>query len=93
VGRCSAQQTKVRNSMPKKILIIDDDPIVVKYLQAVFSDNGYETVTAGTSEQGLEVVRREKPDLITLDLQMPGECRCPVSGGRDSIASCARTRI
>lgn len=59
--------------MPKKILIIDDDPIVVKYLQAVFSDNGYETVTAGTSEEGLEVVRREKPDLITLDLQMPGE--------------------
>ena len=59
--------------MPKKILIIDDDPIVVKYLQAVFSDNGYETVTAGTSEEGLEVVRRERPDLITLDLQMPGE--------------------
>jgi len=59
--------------MPKKILIIDDDPIVVKYLQAVFSDNGYETVTASSSMEGLEVVRREKPDLITLDLQMPGE--------------------
>ena len=59
--------------MPKKILIIDDDPVVVKYLQAVFSDNGYETCKATSSMEGLDVVRQEKPDLITLDLQMPGE--------------------
>lgn len=59
--------------MPKKILIIDDDPVVVKYLQAVFSDNGYATCSATSSMEGLEVVRREKPDLITLDIQMPGE--------------------
>ena len=59
--------------MPKKILIIDDDPIVVKYLEAVFSDNGYETCTATSTMEGLDVVKREKPDLITLDLQMPGE--------------------
>ena len=59
--------------MAKKILIIDDDPIVVKYLQAVFSDNGYQTCTASSSMEGLEIVRKEKPDLITLDLQMPGE--------------------
>ncbi|WP_319522332.1 DVU0259 family response regulator domain-containing protein [uncultured Desulfosarcina sp.] len=59
--------------MPKKILIIDDDPIVVKYLEAVFSDNGYETCTASSTMEGLDVVKQEKPDLITLDLQMPGE--------------------
>ena len=59
--------------MAKKILIIDDDPIIVKYLQAVFSDNGYQTCTASSSMEGLEIVRKEKPDLITLDLQMPGE--------------------
>lgn len=59
--------------MPKKILIIDDDPIVVKYLEAVFSDNGYETCTASSTMEGLDVVKNEKPDLITLDLQMPGE--------------------
>ena len=59
--------------MPKKILIIDDDPVIVKYLQAVFSDNGYETCVATSSMEGLDVVRREKPDLITLDIQMPGE--------------------
>jgi CheY-like chemotaxis protein len=59
--------------MPKKILIVDDDPIIVKYLQAVFSDNGYATCNASSSMEGLELVRREMPDLITLDIQMPGE--------------------
>ncbi len=59
--------------MAKKILIIDDDPVVVKYLKAVFSDNGYETCSAGSTSEGLEVVRNEKPDLITLDIQMPDQ--------------------
>jgi CheY-like chemotaxis protein len=59
--------------MPKKILIIEDDPVIVRYLQAIFSDNGYETCTATSSTEGLDVVRKEKPDLITLDLQLPGE--------------------
>ena len=59
--------------MPKKILIIDDDPVIVKYLMAVFSDNGYKTCSAGSTTEGLEVVKNEKPDLICLDLQMPGE--------------------
>jgi DNA-binding response OmpR family regulator len=35
--------------MPKKILIIEDDPVIVKYLQAIFSDNGYASCTAGSS--------------------------------------------
>lgn len=59
--------------MAKKILIIDDDPVVVKYLETLFQDNGYDTCTASSTMEGLEVVRREKPDLISLDLQMPGE--------------------
>jgi DNA-binding response OmpR family regulator len=59
--------------MPKKIMIIDDDPTIVKYLQAIFSDNGYATCTAGSTMEGIEVVHREKPDLITLDLQLPDE--------------------
>jgi CheY-like chemotaxis protein len=59
--------------MAKKILIIDDDPVVVKYLQTLFEDNGYQTCTATSSMEGLQVVKAEKPDLITLDLEMPGE--------------------
>ncbi len=59
--------------MAKKILIVDDDPVVVKYLKALFEDNGYATCTAAGTSEGLQAVREEKPDLITLDLQMPGE--------------------
>ena len=59
--------------MAKKILIIDDDPVVVKYLENLFQDNGYETCSASSSMEGLELVRREKPDMISLDLEMPGE--------------------
>jgi CheY-like chemotaxis protein len=64
---------KEGTKMPKKIMIIDDDPTVVRYLQAVFSDNGYATCTAFSTSEALELVRQEKPDLITLDLQLPDE--------------------
>ncbi len=59
--------------MAKKIMIVDDDPIIVKYLTSLFNDNGYETCTASGSTEGLEVLKNEKPDMITLDLDMPEE--------------------
>lgn len=59
--------------MAKKILIIEDDPIVARYLDRLFRNNGYETCTATSSMEGLEVVKKERPDLISLDLMMPGE--------------------
>ena len=39
----------------------------------LFEDNGYATCTAGNAREGLDVARKEIPDLITLDLEMPGE--------------------
>ncbi len=59
--------------MPKKILVVDDEPHIVKYLTVFLKDCGYETCSASDGEEALEVLRREKPDLITLDLQMPNE--------------------
>ena len=59
--------------MAKKILIIDDDPNVVDYLTSFFEDSGYETCRAMDANEGLEVAKKEKPDLITLDLEMPGD--------------------
>jgi CheY-like chemotaxis protein len=59
--------------MPKKILVVDDEPHLVKYLTIFLQDCGYETCSAADGEQALEVLRREKPDLVTLDLQMPNE--------------------
>ena len=59
--------------MSKKILVIDDDPIIVKYLVTLFADNGYETCSASDGAVALDIVNAERPDLITLDLEMPQE--------------------
>ncbi len=59
--------------MPKKILVVDDDPSVVKYLTAFLKDSGYETCSASDGEEALDTLKREKADLVTLDLQMPNE--------------------
>jgi two-component system, cell cycle response regulator DivK len=59
--------------MSKKILIIDDDPDVVVYLETLFRNEGYETVTATDGVEGQKALEDESPDLITLDLQMPNE--------------------
>ena len=59
--------------MAKKILVIDDDPVIIKYLVTLFEDNGYDVFSASDGSKGLEIVQREQPDLITLDLQMPDE--------------------
>lgn len=56
--------------MAKKILIIDDDPVIVTYLETLLQDNGYATCTAAHGLEGFDVLTRERPDLITLDLQM-----------------------
>jgi DNA-binding response OmpR family regulator len=65
------EQRKV--TMNKKILIVDDDPVIAKYLKALFSDTGYDTCTAENGKQAIDVFNQEKPDLITLDLEMPEE--------------------
>jgi CheY-like chemotaxis protein len=59
--------------MPKKILVVDDEPHIVKYLTTFLQDCGYETCSAGDGESALEVLKQENPDLVTLDLQMPNE--------------------
>ncbi len=59
--------------MSKKILIIDDEPDIISYLETFFQSAGYETVSAGDGTAGLETLKAENPDLITLDLQMPKE--------------------
>lgn len=64
---------KARFIVAKKILVIDDDPNIVKYLVKLFADNGYETYSASDGAQAFEIAKKEKPDLITLDLQMTEE--------------------
>ncbi|MFZ5562615.1 MAG: DVU0259 family response regulator domain-containing protein [Thermodesulfobacteriota bacterium] len=59
--------------MAKKIMIVDDDPNIISYLTDFFSDNGYVTCSASDGRSALDVAKKEKPDLITLDLEMPEE--------------------
>jgi two-component system cell cycle response regulator DivK len=55
----------------KRILIVDDEPDVVGYLEMLLKDAGYETLTAGDGTTALELARKERPDLVTLDISMP----------------------
>jgi CheY-like chemotaxis protein len=57
--------------MKKKILIVDDERDIVSYLEMVLQDQGFDTLTAGDGNEALEAVKREKPDLVTLDISMP----------------------
>jgi CheY-like chemotaxis protein len=57
--------------MAKKILIVDEEPDLVTFLSTLLSGVGYEIITASDAEEGLEKVRSEKPDLISLDLLLP----------------------
>lgn len=57
---------------PKKILIVDDDRGLIKMLEANLLAGGYKVITAMTGEKGIEMARRFKPDLIILDVLLPG---------------------
>jgi class 3 adenylate cyclase len=54
-----------------KILIVDDEPFNVDYLEQELEDMGYSLITARNGIEALEQVRSEKPDLILLDIMMP----------------------
>jgi len=54
-----------------RILIVDDDPPTVKWTSFLLRDEGYEVITADNGRAGLELVERELPDLVILDVMMP----------------------
>lgn len=58
--------------MAQTILVVDDKPNVRTLLQEFFTEQGYRVVTADDGQQALYVTRYEKPDLVLLDIMMPG---------------------
>lgn len=58
--------------LANKILIVDDEEIIVKLLSMSLQSDGYETVTAYSGEQGLEIFKAESPDIVVTDIKMPG---------------------
>lgn len=57
--------------MSKKILIVDDEVDVITYISEVLEDHGYTSISARDGSEGLELLRKENPDLVLLDLMMP----------------------
>ena len=55
----------------KKVLVVDDEQSIVIYLTTVLEDGGYAACSAMDGQEGLETARRERPDLICLDVMMP----------------------
>jgi len=59
-------------SQPATLLIVDDEPQVRKLLETLLQHEGYQTLTAASGEEALQLVAKQPPDLILLDIMMPG---------------------
>lgn len=57
--------------MAKRVLLVDDDSDIRAFVKTVLEDNGYDPVEAANGEDGLKVIKNEKPDLVILDVLMP----------------------
>lgn len=55
-----------------RVLIVDDSPTEVHVLKTMLEKNGFETISANSGEEGIEVAKKEKPDVILMDIVMPG---------------------
>jgi DNA-binding response OmpR family regulator len=59
-------------AMPTTILVVDDDPVIQRLLSVNFEMDGYRVVTAGDGVEGLSRIAGDPPDLVLLDVMMPG---------------------
>jgi len=64
----------------RRILIVDDDPHLLQFLTEVIGHAGYDTVTAGSGEEALQVVAKGEPDMALLDITMPGMSGLELAG-------------
>jgi two-component system, OmpR family, KDP operon response regulator KdpE len=66
------------------ILVLDDEPQIRRVLRTTLSGNGYDVILAKDGQEAIEMVIRERPDLILLDVNMPG-----MSG----LEACSKIRL
>ena len=58
--------------MDKKILLIEDDPVSRKFMELILQKEGFQVMTAVNGLEGLRKARTESPDLLVLDVMLPG---------------------
>ena len=71
VGGCGARRM-VRETMKQRILVIDDDERLNALLTRFFEGFGFETIAATHPDEGLKLLRHKEPDLVILDIMLPG---------------------
>ena len=58
--------------MPDRtVLVVDDDPVILKLLEVNFEMEGFSVITAGDGDEGLHAIREQRPDAVVLDIMMP----------------------
>jgi twitching motility two-component system response regulator PilH len=68
----SSNSNDQENQLMKKVLVVDDSPVDIQNLQRILSDAGAVVVTASSGAEALTVAKRELPQLIMMDVNMPG---------------------
>lgn len=93
-GECSADRKKDlleveidpgKRGVGRTVLVVDDNPAIRKLLATAFMSEGFKTCEAENGTEAVELAQKSKPDVITMDLSMPG-----ISG---LVASCALRKI
>jgi CheY-like chemotaxis protein len=59
--------------MAHKILVVDDESDVRKYLETLLKTGGYDVVMASDGDEAMKIIEQDPPDLISLDIMMPKE--------------------
>lgn len=76
-----------------KILIVDDEPNILISLEYLMKREGYEVLLARDGDEALAVIRRERPELVLLDVMMPGKTGFEVCNLVRADEALAATRI
>jgi len=57
--------------MPRTLLVVDDEESVRYSFRRIFAKEGMDVLTASTAAEGIDAVRRHRPDVVVLDIQLP----------------------
>ena len=79
--------------MTRKVLIADDEPNILISLEFLMKREGHQVVVARDGDEALAAIRRERPDLVLLDVMMPGKTGFDVCAAVRADESLAATKI